>query len=184
MHKSAKAFFFAFILMAAIVSCTNSATPQINTEKQLTPGYPVTDQQPLSTSAYPGPSPEEQDLKSLYPESVAVPEPKADLGVITGKVIERGTNQIYLAPTLILGELTYADNPSAPPLVGFSEKTDPKAIQDQSGKFVFEDIKPGKYSIVVWTPMSQTLVSDGEGKTVLITVEAGKVIDLGDVYVP
>ena len=184
MVKFTKAFLFAFFLMVAVVSCTSSATPQMNVEKQPTPGYPATDQQPESTIAYPGPVSEEKDPKSLYPQSVDIPKPKADLGVITGKVIESGTKEVYLAPTLILGELTFADNPDAPPLVGFSEKTDPIGIQDQSGKFVFEDIKPGKYSIVVWTPMSQTLISDADGNTLFVTVEAGKVTDLGNVFVP
>lgn len=184
MVKFAKAFLFAFIVMVAAVSCTSSTSPQPNTEKQPMPGYPATGQQLVSTSAYPAPVSEEKDPKSLYPQSVNVPEPKPDLGVITGKVIERGTKEVYLAPTLILGELTFADNPDAPPLVGFSEKTDPKGIQDQSGKFIFQDIKPGKYSIVVWTPMSQTLVSDADGNTLFVTVEAGKVTDLGNVFVP
>lgn len=184
MVKLAKAFLFAFILMIAVVSCSSSTTPQMVTEKPSTPGYPAAGQQTLSSNAYPGPGPGEEDRKSFYPPSVSVPKPKAGLGVITGKVIERGTNEIYLAPTLILGELSFADNPSAPPLVGFSEQTDPKGIQDQSGKFIFEDIKPGKYAIVVWTPISQTLVSDEKGATVMIDVTAGKVIDLGDVYVP
>lgn len=187
-----------FILIFSLSSCT-AATPTPDAPAAVpttaaiesTPalgvqeGYPAASGSGGPTDAYPGPVSPTQDLMGAFPQAVNVPEPKEGLGVVTGRLIELSTNQPYLAPTLILGTLVFASDPNAaPPLVGYSEETDPKATQDLSGKFIFTDIKPGSYGIVVWTPGSHTLVNDSQGNTVQVTVEAGKVVDLGNVYVP
>jgi len=171
----------------AITTPTLTGAPPPTAGAQPSTGYPAEDpgveNQP--TQAYPGPPVPSDDPLAGYPKSLEVPQPKAGLGVITGRILEVANNEVYLAPTLILGEMTYPSDPNAaPPLVGFSETTDPRGIQDQSGKFVFQDIKPGTYAVVVWTPASSTLVTDKEGNTAVVEVTADKVVDMGDVYTP
>jgi hypothetical protein len=133
------------------------------------------------TESYPAP-PQPNPEENFYPESIAVPQPAQGAGVVTGKLVNDG--EVYLAPILILGGLVYASDPQYPPLVEYSVETSPKAIQDQTGKFVFQDVPPGEYAMVIWTPEAQTLVTDSSGEYVAVTVEADKVTDLGELLVP
>ena len=187
MTKFLKAFLLAVILLFALFACSSPQTtepPLVVPEKTLLPDdiYPPAGQAPSSEESYPGPDPVNQS--SVFPDAIEVPQPAPDLGVVTGRILQAGNQEVFLAPTLLLGELVFADDPNAPPLVGYSIETDPVAVQDKTGQFVFKDIKPGKYAIVVWTPLTQSLLMDSQGATAQVIVEAGKIVDLGDVYVP
>jgi len=185
--KYLAAFLIVFILGIALSACSpvpTGAPPAADTlaVPSSAEAYPPPQQSSQSEESYPGPDPVEQ--ASAFPDSVEIPQPGPDLGVVTGRILQAGTTEAYLAPTLVLGELVFPDNPEAPPLVGYSVETDPIGVEDRTGRFVFADVKPGKYAIVIWTPLTQTLVMDSQGSTVQVEVEAGKIVDLGDVYVP
>lgn len=187
MTKFLKVFLPVAILLIALSACSapqTTETPTVTPAETLSPdgAYPPAGQAPSSEEAYPGPDPMNQS--SVFPDAIEVPQPASDLGVVTGRILQAGNREVFLAPTLLLGELVFADDPNAPPLVGYSIETDPVAVQAKTGHFVFKDIKPGRYAIVVWTPLTQALLMDSQGATAQVVVEAGKIIDLGDVYVP
>lgn len=177
------------LITLVLVSCsatspTSSVPGATATKGTFEQGYPLQNG-PGATDSYPAPLSPTQDFVSSFPETVTIPKPKDGVGVVTGRLVESGNREPYLASTLILGTMVFANEPNAaPPLLRYSEVTDPKATQDRSGKFYFEDIAPGTYGIVIWTPGSHSLVNDGQGNTVQVNVEAGKVTDLGDVFVP
>ena len=62
----------------------------------------------------------------------------------------------------------------------------PKAMIYQTGAFVFADIPPGRYALAASiSPANSTLISGSETSTELvISVDAGDIVDLGTVYVP
>lgn len=181
------------VLLMILPACSAATTPTIPAELPPTAavdassGYPGGEptMPEVPTESYPGPPQPTDDPLAAYPKTIEVPQPKPGLGVVTGRVLEQSNNEVYLAPSLILGELVYSSDPdAAPPLVGFSEGSDPKAVQALTGNFVFQDIKPGSYAIVIWTPASSTLLMDSDGNTTVVEVQADQVLDLGDVFVP
>lgn len=66
-------------------------------------------------------------------------------------------------------------------LINISPGQSPMTQLDAGNRFVFSDVTPGKYAIVLWTPHRSELVPDPDkpGQELLITVMADKVLDLG-----
>jgi hypothetical protein len=62
----------------------------------------------------------------------------------------------------------------------------PKAVVYETGAFIFTDIPPGRYALAASiSPANSTLISDPEtSRELVISVEAGDIVDLGTVYVP
>jgi hypothetical protein len=130
---------------------------------------------------YPGPgdatsTPQNQAV----PTEIVVPTASAGLGIVTGIMRTPDANgEPYLA-TLYLASTVQASDPNYPPLIAFSEADDPKAVQDASGRFLFIDVEPGEYALLIWTPVGNTVIEDPETEQYFVfTVEAGKVLDLG-----
>jgi len=174
------------ILLAFLIAACGSESPT-SVVKQT--------KEPTSVNSYPGvsediaveqPYPMAEETKSgnIFPESIEIPTPANDSGIITGKLLVEGSREAYLGANLVLGEVVEADQPGYPPLVSYSEDSNPKAVLAKNGSFLFVNIHPGKYSIVLTNPLAANLIEDPiTGGTLIITVEAGKVIDLGELFV-
>jgi len=122
-----------------------------------------------------------------------LPTPQVDLPwdaePAEGAAIVRGRIEIVQAGVL-LGELYLAKavpttNPEVE-LLELDEDNSPRAQLDRStGQFIFVDVEPGKYGLIVWEPMSSGPVPDPEtGETLFFEVSAGEVKDLGTLYFP
>jgi hypothetical protein len=134
------------------------------------PGYPS----PLVTPFF-------ADL----PESLEIPEPSSDTGIIIGQLLTPGPGgQPYYA-TLYLAQTIEASEEGYPPIISFSEAENPVAQQDKSGKFLFVDISPGEYALAIWSPISSTIVQDPDtGDYLVFEVKAGEITDLGVISIP
>jgi hypothetical protein len=93
-------------------------------------------------------------------------------------------------PTVLLGELFLAramptSNPDID-LLELSEKEAPRALIDRTtGEFLFVDVEPGKYGLIVWEPMRSAPINDPETKeTLFIQLSADQVTDIGALYFP
>jgi len=159
---------------------------------------------PDVTDAYPGPFDDnienEDDDDAGYPvndssiekpndlpEEITVPTPSEASGIVVGKMLTESDGEPYLAPRLYLGSYIVPDEDveDAPPLIGISADSDPVAMQAQDGTFVFSEINPGDYILLIWSPMNIVPAKSADGRgEIVISVEAGDVIDLGNVYVP
>lgn len=116
---------------------------------------------------------------------IVVPTPKTDSGIVIGKLLSSDSgNPPYMA-TLFLGSTITADKSDFPPLVSLHEDIDPKGTQDTTGAFVFTDIAPGIYAIIVWDPYASVVIQD-EAKENYRTfeVKAGEITDLGTILYP
>jgi len=124
------------------------------------------------------------EISSLNPNTsdFVIPTPTSETGVVIGQLLTAGSHgQPYLA-TLYLATFVYPiGNSDAPPLISFSEKTSIRGVQDpKTGYFYFSDVPPGKYSIIIWTPvMSMPLRDPKTGSEISFEVKAGKVTNLG-----
>ena len=183
MKHSRLLFLFLILLISACsigISSPNTMPAHPEKSKSET-AYPINNlQSSESVNAYPQPT----EIDILHPDKIEIPNPSANNGVVTGKILIQGTNEPYLNSFLILGEVSEADQPGFPPLVGYSLDSNPRAVQAKDGTFVFDKIKPGKYGIVLWSPLSTFLLSDPQtGETILVMVNAGKITDLGTIYI-
>jgi hypothetical protein len=175
---------FTMILAASLSACGTEATLE---------AQPI----PTHDSSYPPPAATREVSNALDMESypapatavaqpaatgrpVEIPKPGEDAGVVTGKLLTPDENgEPYLA-TIYLARTVEADQEGFPPLIAFSEETDPKAVQDSSGQFVVAEVPPGTYALIIWTPVTSIVIEETEGEDYLLfEVKAGEVTDLG-----
>lgn len=138
-------------------------------------GYPV----PVESDANPGyPAP----LEPEFIEILVVPTPTADMGVLTGYIINRledGTVEPFAPKILALGDIVSVEGqPLAASLPTFGAL---KTLTDSHGRFVFDRVPPGNYVLIVdnlsETYMLNDPVTNGD---FIFEIVAGQVTDLGE----
>ena len=129
-------------------------------------------------NAYPYPEPSVVlDIES-YATAGPVPTPASDKGVITGHLLING--EPVSTVILYLADVT-KDDQGIERLAGFSRTSSPTAQVDLEGKFVFADVPPGRYGLVLDTIHSAYLLHQpGEEIEWLFEVIAGELLDLGN----
>lgn len=81
---------------------------------------------------------------------------------------------IMLAPVIYSADGT-------PVLAAVDKETALMATTDKNGAFVFVDIPPGTYGIVIITPVGLFLLQEKNGNDFLFEVRGGTVLDLGEI---
>jgi hypothetical protein len=122
---------------------------------------------------------------------VAPPSDPIDFEVkpAPGKAVFKGTIQLTTS-TVVLGELFLATaEPTSDPgidVLGLDQESAPKASIDRStGQFIYVDVEPGKYGLIVWEPLNSYPVADPEtGKTLFVELLPDQVIDVGELSIP
>jgi len=141
------------------------------------------------SSKTPTPSvPEPSPVPTLSP-TVAVPTPtlllrdptpKPDLGAVRGILLLNGKpaggHVLYLATIIRLESEGMG-------IAALDPARDPRAESDASGYFVFLDVAPGRYALGIMSPVGPVLINGTDGKEILAEVQAGQVLDLGDVKI-
>lgn len=184
--------FVCFVLLSAILAaCSSSAEPTATPlSQQTTPSQSSSDGYPGSIAAYPasGPSypvPTREGLVTEPPNPVVeLPGASATTAVIGGTLIQEITGQgfIPLNPyQFILGELIYNDQ-GEPVLLNYSDES-LRAETFDTGIFIFRNVPPGTYGLILNLAVAEFPIRDDAGQELLITVEAGDVIDLGQFFV-
>jgi hypothetical protein len=155
-------------------SQTENAYPSTNQENQvvddLPEGYPAPTPYFHDVSAEP-PNPE-RDLPEASPETAVVG------GVLIWEIVDTGFQPLVPNDLILAEVLTNSNNESA--LIRTSA-TSPKAQLYPTGIFVFQGIPPGQYGLVVDLGYTQFPIADDTGDVMLLTIEAGNVIDLGQI---
>jgi len=176
------------ILVFFCASClAKTSTPEITSgpkdETQEPYPYPVSGSNPsLADLPYPMNSPT-YSIEANLPPSLTIPEPGPETGIVIGFLVT-ASKEPYIG-SVYLAKAIPASQPDIPPLVAFSDQTDPKALQDANGQFLFTKILPGEYALALWNPVSNLIIHEpGTENFFLFKVEAGKVTDLGEVVVP
>ena len=66
------------------------------------------------------------------------------------------------------------------PFVRVKPGEDPRAsLRNEANEFAIVDVPPGKYGIVLHTPVSDYVIPDEGGGFLIIEVKEGEVLDLG-----
>jgi len=114
--------------------------------------------------------------------SMQTPEPGR--GNVGGKLLDSTTKKPYEASLFLSKNLT-ADYPGYPPVISFSYQSNPRASQDDEGNFLFKNIEPDKYVIVLYRPTGQEFIEDKEtGLPILYEVKENQVLNLGVIEYP
>jgi hypothetical protein len=164
-----------------------TTAPTVSADLPVDGGYPAgATPTPFDYSQEEGyPAPEASSPPEELPESLEIPEPAADSGVVTGQLLTPGPGGSPYIGSLYLASTISSDQEGFPPIVAFSDQTDPLGLQDQTGRFLFSDVAPGTYALVIWTPVASTVIEEpGTNEYMLFEVEAGEVTDLGVIGIP
>ncbi|NTW00517.1 MAG: hypothetical protein HGA19_04325 [Oscillochloris sp.] len=180
----------AILLFSSVMagcSSTNSntdgtpaaATSGTNTDSNSYPYSPA-----LETTvdpAYPAPEPEPTPT-GRAPEPV--PTPVAGMAVIHGQLYNNATDKpLYDGVIVYLSKLIATDSNTMNAVTN-DTTIDPRIVPDSEGGFVFDNITPGAYGIVVQGASKQYLTqyASDRTKSVVVTVEAGQTLEVGKIY--
>jgi hypothetical protein len=159
----------------ADVESAATEAPQAQAATSLPPVQSPTSTQPPSAA----PTPSGSDPTVI----TTLPAPGADTGVVTGSVFSTNVNAPLSSVGVYLGEYMYL-TPGPDYMITMREQGSPHTLADANGRFVIDKVPPGKYPILLWTPFNSKVVPDAEAKKELVvTVEAGKVTDLGEIRI-
>jgi hypothetical protein len=113
---------------------------------------------------------------------MAVLTPAAGTAIIGGNLIDKATNKPPIEGTLFLGEVTLMTN--GKPIVPLDRMNDAYALLGPNGDFVFQNIKPGKYGLIFYTPELNFLIDDPKGNgSLILDINSDEVIDVGKIEI-
>ena len=86
---------------------------------------------------------------------------------------------------LFLAEAIQTSNPDIR-MPALDTEHSPRAyFQRETGRFVFVDVPPGEYGLIVWEPFNSILVNDpNTGRTLFVSVESDQIIKLEYLEIP
>jgi uncharacterized protein (DUF2141 family) len=105
------------------------------------------------------------------------------MATVGGKLIRNlasGSEPIADAKILLANVIRSEDG--TPMMAAVSEETSPMAVTGRDGSFVFTNVAPDTYGIAVITPIGSFLIQDERGNDFLFTVQAGMILDLGEIH--
>ena len=123
------------------------------------------------------------------PSPTATPSPTPpitaaeDSGVVVGTMLVENAATPMIGAELFLGAHIGATKDD--PLYGMDPEAAPRTLTDDQGRFVFRDVQPGDYAIILWHPYKSSMVRDPITRAPLqVTVTAGEVQDVGTLTEP
>ena len=147
-------------------------------------GYPDPSTSASIDNAYPIQPPDNLLSEPPDPER-DIPEPAADLGAVGGVLAREITDRGFIPVSpkaLYLGEVIKSDQ-GREAFISVEDTSSPQAELFPTGVFVFNNVPPGKYGLVIDLGFAQFPVTNPEGGQMFIEVEAGKAVDLGQIMV-
>jgi hypothetical protein len=197
----------ALLIVFSVVACNNgipSDTPDIrvetttNTDNIANQTPAPTDSAPAATAAYPAaatasPYSPGYPVPTTVPEGISdtppdpdrvFPETANDRGTVGGVLVREITDQGYLPVTpveLALGN--YLENNDGEPSFIRLNDASPRAQLLNTGVFMFTNLEPGTYALIINLGFTQFVIQNEAGYDLVVNVEAGKALDLGQVFV-
>lgn len=116
--------------------------------------------------------------------AAAVPTPSSDqVGTVTGKLLN-SNNQSAAKPMakapIYLGTILKSQT-GTEGLVQLVKESAPKAVVDAQGNFVFTNVPPGRYGLMLDTPRGAILLNKPvTGESMVADVKGGQTFDFGE----
>jgi hypothetical protein len=165
-----KARALSILLLLGAISC----------EVKHQPGNKFPIESPIPTPVFISPLP---SPTATYASPIPVLTPNLTQGTITGRLIHSVSGAPIDDQVIYLGDLLPME-PSPAYLIIMKQRESPNTITDKEGWFIFSNLTPGTYALILWTPGKSKVIIDIEtNKELLVTVEAGKITNLGEIKV-
>ena len=104
--------------------------------------------------------------------------PAPGLAVVKGIFVDNATKKAPAEGTLYLGEIQSMSN--GKPVVSLERAKAPYAIPAPSGEFFFQNLEPGKYALIYYTPELNFVVNKpGSNESMIFDVSPDQALDLG-----
>ena len=149
-------------------------------------GYPapLAPDATAAPAAYPGEEDDEEFLAEPPDPERNLPAASGDTAVIGGVLIREVTESGFVPITprsLSLGEVILSDD-GQPAFIRQREDA-PEAELFPTGVFVFNNIPPGDYGIIIDLGFAQFPLTDEAGEELIVSLEGGEALDLGQIFV-
>ena len=186
----------------AVDTLTAEPSPTSEQTEGTTPALPaptiaVPPEYPAPTTfvpdAYPGSTleqiatPTPESAATFVPETPVPPTPGEGMGIVTGTLMRQlqGIPPSALADTtLFLAALLTDESGQTSGLARLNEDTSPWVRTDEGGRFIFRDVAPGRYALIIKTPLTLQPVKDANtSRDIVADVAAGDVVELGVIAV-
>jgi hypothetical protein len=137
---------------------------------------------PSNQLAYPPPNPINPGVTPLSARTPILLTDSSS-GVITGRLIRDMSGLPLPGVAIYIADLVPL-TPGPGNLITIQQKSSVHTTTDANGYFGLI-VKPGDYALVLWTPIRSMVIPDPqhEDKELLVTVEAGKTDDMGEIVV-
>lgn len=162
---------YSLLLSAIILLTTQIFTACTNTPSKTQSVSPLT----APNSVLPTPT-------SQTTPDILSRNPADGTGALVGVLLlwSDGELQPVADVKLALGEILRDDN-GEERMVGYDASTAPTTITGPDGRFIFQDVPPGRYGLILDIVMSSFLLFDeSSGEAMLIDIPADEVVDLGN----
>lgn len=143
---------------------------------------------PISTETSPLPTPVIKSVEATaepIPTRLPAPTPAPDAASVVGWVVAADTKspRTLAGMPVRLAQVFWNQDKSDGAFV-LEGATSPSALIQEDGYFLFQNVAPADYVIVVGDPFGQNaIIMEPNGKARVITVEAGKTFDVGKLEV-
>lgn len=190
------AVLIAGLLLLLLGACSNEqpdATEEIGptattavAQQAPTQAAPGTDEaypaQLEPTGPYPEPPSTSEPLAGTIEE---VPEPSSDsLGTVTGIIVIEAENGTPVQEAILyLGRIIMLDS-GQPGMSALNKQTAPHAQTSLAGQFIFSDVEPGNYTLILDRITDSFVLNQPGGGDLIIPVEAGQITDVGELRYP
>lgn len=173
--KKMELYLFSIVLIIFLSACSNSSTiptQALITSSDINSAYPPQQAEYPSDPSYPGPT----SPVAISPFPTPTMDPQ--LGYASGRLLLN--NKPVNGMTLDLAEVI-VDKSGNDIVAGLDRVNSPSVVTDNQGRFAFINIKAGRYALILDLITSQFLLSyPGREDPIIIQVEVGKTVDLGD----
>ena len=175
------------IILILITGCgAKNSTLTPNVDQTSASGVPSN---PTGGTAYPGPLGGSGDtvintITTNQVDQLIIPTPSTGKAVVTGQLKADTAAGGLNLKDLFLSPIASSDTTEDLSSVTYSSESDPIAtIEIGTGRFVFTDIAPGKYALMIWTSVMAYPTGDSAGNTIIFTVNPDELKDLGAISI-
>jgi hypothetical protein len=163
----------------------NSISPAPQLKNTEISSYPAPQLNNTEISSYPAPESNlNENTPYPYPITTSISTPNVtftqdpSMGYVLGKLLNKNTPipniSLYLAEVI-------TDSTGKQQVAGLDPRNSPNTITDEQGNFVFTQLKPGSYALILDIVTNQFLLNyPNTEKPIILQVEAGKENNLGD----
>jgi hypothetical protein len=163
----------AIVFLCSLPGCAPSPSPA----PTATPfDSPLATPDPSGSFTSPLPTPVAHPLVLPTP-------PSADVATIGGRLVRDlggRDNEPMVGYKVYLAEIVRADDGTAM-MVAVDEGGSPLSLVGENGAVVFTNVPPNVYGLAITTPLGSFLIKDESGTDLLFDVQAGQVLDFGEV---